>query len=66
MDIKLFFSLEAGGSAMNEKGHSLLESLLLFSSVLLIVNYLLMTIHVIERIENVEINHDPIYEKASQ
>ncbi|WP_294562672.1 hypothetical protein [uncultured Traorella sp.] len=51
---------------MNEKGHSLLESLLLFSSVLLIINYLLMTIHVIERIENVEINHDPIYEKASQ
>lgn len=64
--MKRFFSLEAGGSAMNEKGHSLLENLLFFSSVLLIINYLLIITGYIERIEQYEINQDQIYEEAHQ
>ncbi len=64
--MKRFFSLEAGGSAMNEKGHSLLENLLFFSAVLLIINYLLIITGYIERIEQYEINQDQIYEEAHQ
>lgn len=64
--MKRFFSLEAGGSAMNEKGHSLLENLLFFSAVLLIINYLLIIIGYTERIEQYEISQDQIYEEAHQ
>ena len=64
--MKRFFSLEAGGSAMNEKGHSLLENLLFFSAVLLIINYLLIITGYIERIKQYEINQDQIYEEAHQ
>ena len=64
--MKRFFSLEAGGSAMNEKGHSLLENLLFFSTLLLIINYLLIITGYIERIEQYEINQDQIYEEAHQ
>lgn len=49
---------------MNKKGFTLIESLLFFSLVLLIVQYLCLMFDSLNHLKEVQKNHDKYYEEA--
>lgn len=51
---------------MKNKGNALIESLLFFTIVLFIVNYVVMLMFALEQIQNINLNQDEIYEEAYQ
>ncbi|MGN1344784.1 MAG: hypothetical protein ACI4U3_09395 [Traorella sp.] len=48
------------------KGNSLINSILFFFIVVLIVNYVVVLIHSIQKIQQIDLNRDNIYEEAYQ